>query len=205
MDYFDVDSIVEVIDKNKQKIKDEMNNIIFDNDKLSKEGNKLLQILEYSPKTRYADKDIVKSLPMIKLKPEEKRVIKTSNHMKLPSTPNINSFLFQEKVVNNPVNKEVVKEIINTTIDNAVEKKENQNNNDDKKQDEEDDDDDDDYFERIRQQREKQMEEREKKMKRAAEEDDDDMGMKGQRYTTCQDDQAGGQIKVNYKSRYSAL
>ena len=46
MDYFDIDSILELVEKNKKIIRDEMDTINFENDKLSKESDKLLQILE---------------------------------------------------------------------------------------------------------------------------------------------------------------
>ena len=68
MDMFSIDSIQELIDKNKSKIKRELDMKILDNDKLIEEGEYLLQVLDYSPKTLYSEKEIMDALPIIKLK-----------------------------------------------------------------------------------------------------------------------------------------
>ena len=128
MDYFDIDSIFELVEKNKKIIRDEMDTITFENDKLSRESDKLLQILEYSPKKRMLERDIIKSIPIIKLNPppEEKnqKNAKNTKHSKLPSTPNIDSFVKSEKAPNQE-NNEIAKDILNSIIDDAVEKSEN--------------------------------------------------------------------------------
>ena len=200
MDYFNIDSVFELIEKNKKKLRNELDTITFDNDKLSKESDKLLQILEYSPRTRHLERDILKSLPIIKLKPQNEQKIskneKKSKHSKLPSTPNIDfdSFTISNKN-DNQENKEIVKDILILIVENVVEKCENkekkeENQEEEKKEEEkqeEDEEDDDDYFEKLMAQRQKQMEEREKKMEKANNDDDDDMGIKRHKPTKSQD------------------
>ena len=41
MDYFNIDSVIELIDKSKKQLIEEMDTITFDNDKLSKDSAKL--------------------------------------------------------------------------------------------------------------------------------------------------------------------
>ena len=130
MDYFNIDSVFELIEKNKNKLRNELDTITFDNDKLSKESDKLLQILEYSPRTRHLERDILKSLPIIKLKPPNEQKIskneKKTKHSKLPSTPNIDfdSFAISNKN-DNQENNEIVKDILILIVENVVEKCEN--------------------------------------------------------------------------------
>lgn len=213
MDYFDIDSIFELVEKNKKIIRDEMDTITFENDKLSRESDKLLQILEYSPKKRMLERDIIKSIPIIKLNPppEEKnqKNVKNTKHSKLPSTPNIDSFVKSEKAPNQE-NNEIAKDILNSIIDDAVEKSENKdkdkdNASNDSKKEEDDEDDDDDYYEKLMAQRQKQIEEREKKMQK--EDDDDDMGIKRHKVTKSQDianlEKPRGQRGISYTSRLS--
>ena len=207
MDYFNIDSVLELIDKSKRKLIDEMDTITFDNDKLSKESDKLLRILEYSPRKRHLERDIIKTLPIIKLKPpSEPKIVKnakTSKHSKLPSTPNIDSFANQNKEANQE-NKDIIKDILNVIIDNSVEKSENKEKKEEEKKEEEDEDDDDDYYEKLMAQRQKQIEEREKKMQR---EDDDDFGIKKHKATKSQDianlGQPRGNRGISYTSRLS--
>ncbi len=213
MDYFDIDSIFELVEKNKKIIRDEMDTITFENDKLSRESDKLLQILEYSPKKRMLERDIIKSIPIIKLNPppEEKnqKNVKNTKHSKLPSTPNIDSFVKSEKAPNQE-NNEIAKDILNSIIDDAVEKSENKdkdkdNASNESKKEEDDEDDDDDYYEKLMAQRQKQIEEREKKMQK--EDDDDDMGIKRHKVTKSQDianlEKPRGQRGISYTSRLS--
>ena len=177
MDYFNNDSIFELIEKSKKNIRDEMDTITFDNDKLSKESDKLLQILEYSPKTKLLEKDIIKSLPVIKLKQpnEEKKTQKAqkhSRHSKLPSTPNI-EFSFPQNMANQE-NIEIVEDILFSIIDDAIEKSANKGNDKLNNSKNEDSDEDDDEYERLMAQRQKQMEEREKKIEKENNGDDDE-------------------------------
>ena len=64
---------------------------ILDNDKFCLESDNLLQVLDYNPKTRYSEKEMMSTLPKIKLKAPkiEKKSPKTNKHVKLVSTPNI--------------------------------------------------------------------------------------------------------------------
>ena len=203
MDYFDIDSIYELVEKSKKKLRDEMDNITFDNDKLSKENDKLLQLLEYSPKTRYLERDLIKSLPIIKLKPPPDSInnknTKKTKHSKLPSTPIIDSYVMPQK--GNQESREIAKDILNSIIDDAVEQSEDKDNqSNDSKKEEDDEDDDDDYYEKIMAQRQKQMEEREKKMQK--DDDDDDMGMKGPKKP--QEENNKGKKGPAFASRLSA-
>ena len=203
MDYFDIDSIYELVEKSKKKLRGEMDNITFDNDKLSKENEKLLQLLEYSPKTRYLERDLIKSLPIIKLKPPPDSInnknAKKTKHSKLPSTPIIDSYVMPQK--GNQESREIAKDILNSIIDDAVEQSEDKDNqSNDSKKEEDDEDDDDDYYEKIMAQRQKQMEEREKKMQK--DDDDDDMGMKGPKKP--QEENNKGKKGPAFASRLSA-
>ena len=167
MDYFNIDSLFELIEKNKKHLCDEMDTITFENDKLSKESDKLLQILEYSPKTKLLERDIMKSLPIIKLKPatEQKTAKKISRHSKLPSTPNIEFSLPKNVMVEDKT--EIAHYIIDLIVDKVMEKI------DSKEADAQSNDSDDEY-EKLIAQRQKQMEEREKQMEKINNQEDDD-------------------------------
>ena len=167
MDYFNIDSLFELIEKNKKHLCDEMDTITFENDKLSKESDKLLQILEYSPKTKLLERDIMKSLPIIKLKPatEQKTAKKISRHSKLPSTPNIEFSLPKNVMVEDKT--EIAHYIIDLIVDKVMEKIAS------KEADAQSNDSDDEY-EKLIAQRQKQMEEREKQMEKINNQEDDD-------------------------------
>ena len=126
-----------------------MDTITFENDKLSKESDKLLQILEYSPKTKLLERDIMKSLPIIKLKPatEQKSAKKISRHSKLPSTPNIEFSLPKNVMVEDKT--EIAHYIIDLIVDKVMEKI------DSKEADAQSNDSDDEY-EKLIAQRQKQ-------------------------------------------------
>ena len=167
MDYFNIDSLFELIEKNQKHLCDEMDTITFENDKLSKESDKLLQILEYSPKTKLLERDIMKSLPIIKLKPatEQKTAKKISKHSKLPSTPNIEFSLPKNVIVEDKI--EIAHSIIDLIFDKAMEKIAN------KEADNQSNESDDEY-EKLMAQRQKQMEEREKEIEKINNQEDDD-------------------------------
>ena len=167
MDYFNIDSLFELIEKNKKHLCDEMDTITFENDKLSKESDKLLQILEYSPKTKLLERDIMKSLPIIKLKSgtEQKTAKKISKHSKLPSTPNIEFSLPKNMVAEDKT--EIAHYIIDLIVDKVMEKIAS------KEADSQSNDSDDEY-EKLMAQRQKQMEEREKKMEKINNQEDED-------------------------------
>ena len=174
MDMFSIDSIQELIDKNKSKIKRELDMKILDNDKLIEEGEYLLQVLDYSPKTLYSEKEIMDALPIIKLKSlnPEKKEAKKNKHMKLVSTPNIDMDSLGLKSNNNFRGTHIINNLENN------EKKLEINNNEEKEDKKEDkkvennDDEDDEEFERRLASRQRQIEEREKKRKKFDDDDD---------------------------------
>ena len=159
MDIFSIDSILESIEKNKTQIKKELDMKILDNDKLSLESDQLLQVLDYTPKTRYSEKELMSSIPIIKLKSPkiEKKPPKKNKHIKLVSTPNIDiDSLSINKNNNLCSNKNLKLQIANK--DNTEKKVK-----EDKK--EENDDEEDEEYEKQFAQREKYKEEKEKKNK----------------------------------------
>ncbi len=136
MDIFSLDSILELIDKSKSKIKKELDMKILDNDKLSLESDKLLQVLDYNPKTRYSEKDIMSTIPPIKLNPTmpEKKVQKKNKHIKLVSTPNIDMDSFAidkniERTTNFATKLESLEKSGNKESDNSEKKEEKKEEN----------------------------------------------------------------------------
>ena len=166
---FSLDSIEELIDKNKSKIIKELNMKILDNEKLSKESENLLQVLDYSPKKLYSEKELMYSLPTIKLKQinPEKKQPKKNKHMKLVSTPNIDMDSIGRKSNNNLRTSLFSNNLENnekkSDVSNKEEKEEKKEEEKEEKKEENNDDEDDDEFERQLAIRQKQMEEREKK------------------------------------------
>ena len=177
---FSIDSIQELIDKNKSKIIKELDMKTLDIENLSKEDECLLQVLDYSPKTLYSEKEIMNSLPIIKLKPlnqEKKQPIK-NKHLKLVSSPNIdmdslalksNNNLRTSLISNNFENNEK-----KSDKEEKEEKKEKKEEKEEKKEEkkESNDDEDDEEFERQFAIRQRQIEEREKKRNNYDDEDD---------------------------------
>ena len=174
---FSIDSIQELIDKNKTKIIKDLDMKTLDNENLSKEGEYLLQVLDYSPKTLYSEKEIMYSLPIIKLKPlnqEKKQPIK-NKHLKLVSSPNIDMDSLALKSNNN-----IRTSLISNNFENN-EKKSDKEEKEEKKEEKEEkkeekkesnDDEDDEEFERQFAIRQRQIEEREKKRNNYDDEDD---------------------------------
>ena len=173
---FSIDSIQELIDKNKTKIIKDLDMKTLDNENLSKEGEYLLQVLDYSPKTLYSEKEIMYSLPIIKLKPlnqEKKQPIK-NKHLKLVSSPNIDMDSLALKSNN------IRTSLISNNFENN-EKKSDKEEKEEKKEEKEEkkeekkesnDDEDDEEFERQFAIRQRQIEEREKKRNNYDDEDD---------------------------------
>ena len=160
MDIFSLDSILELIDKSKSKIKKELDMKILDNDKLSLESDNLLQVLDYTPKTRYSEKELLNPQP-IKIKSIiiEKKSPKKNKHLKLVSTPNID-------IDSLALNKNNLQ---NSNFGNKLESNEKNKEISDKKEKEEkkeeNDDEEDEEYEKQFAQRQKQIEEREMKKK----------------------------------------
>ena len=160
MDIFSLDSILELIDKSKSKIKKELDMKILDNDKLSLESDNLLQVLDYTPKTRYSEKELLNPQP-IKIKSIiiEKKSPKKNKHLKLVSTPNID-------IDSLALNKNNLQ---HSNFGNKLESNEKNKEISDKKEKEEkkeeNDDEEDEEYEKQFAQRQKQIEEREMKKK----------------------------------------
>ena len=91
MDIFSLDSIFDLIDESKSKIRKELDKKSLEHNKLSLESERLLQVLDYNPKILY-EQEFIKTLPVIKLKAQkiEIKSPKKNKHVKLVSTPNIN-------------------------------------------------------------------------------------------------------------------
>ena len=143
----------------------------LDNDKLSVESDNLLQVLDYTPKTLYSEKELLESKPVIKLKSKskpEQKPQKINKHLKLVSTPNID---MDSIAIKNNINDKR----ITTNFISKMEKEEKNENLDKKgkeeKKEENDDDEDDEEFERQLAQRQRQIEERERKKKKLNDED----------------------------------
>ena len=180
---FSIESIQELIDKNKSKIIKELDMKILDNDKLSKESESLLQVLDYSPKKLYTEKEIMYSLPIIKLKQSnpDKKQPKKNKHMKLVSTPNIDMDSIGKKSSNNLRASLFGNNLENSEKKSEVSNKEEKEEKKEEKKEENNDDEDDEEFERQFAIRQRQMEEREKKKYNF---DDDDDSIKYTRHKT---------------------
>ena len=171
MDLFSLDILLELIDQSKTRIKNELDMKTLDNDKLSVENDNLLQVLDYTPKTLYSEKELLESKPVIKLKSKskpEQKPQKINKHLKLVSTPNID---MDSIAIKNNINDKR----ITTNFISKMEKEEKNENLDKKgkeeKKEENDDDEDDEEFERQLAQRQRQIEERERKKKKLNDED----------------------------------
>ena len=221
MDYFCLDSVLESINKSKKQLIEEMDSITFDNDKLSKESDKLLRILEYSPKKRTLERDIYKNLPIIKLKAKgqaptqktltETKTQKVSNNSNEPIIQKINSNneKKEEKQDNNEIIKDILFAIANDVVEKSENKKKEKEEEEEKgkeKEKEEEEDEEDDYYEKLMAQRQKQIEERERKMQEK--DDDDDLNIKRHKATKSQDIANLAKTKGNrgvYTSRLSTM
>ena len=172
MDLFSLDILLELIDQSKTRIKNELDMKTLDNDKLSVESDNLLQVLDYTPKTLYSEKELLESKPVIKLKSKskpEQKPQKINKHLKLVSTPNID---MDSIAIKNNINDKR----ITTNFISKMEKEEKNENLDkkgkeEKKEENDNDDEDDEEFERQLAQRQRQIEERERKKKKLNDED----------------------------------
>ena len=172
MDLFSLDILLELIDQSKTRIKNELDMKTLDNDKLSVESDNLLQVLDYTPKTLYSEKELLESKPVIKLKSKskpEQKPQKINKHLKLVSTPNID--MDSIAIKNNINDKRITTNFISKM--EKEEKNENldKNGKEEKKEENDDDDEDDEEFERQLAQRQRQIEERERKKKKLNDED----------------------------------
>ena len=123
MDNFNIDFTLNYIKKIDKKLIDEMDNITFEYNKLSKEGDKLLQILNYSPKVSRPDRKIIENQPPINI--PQLSELKTLDFSLLDSNNNI------ENISSNSIEKEkkeMIKDILFSIIDNVLEKYNNNSN-----------------------------------------------------------------------------
>ena len=67
MDDINIESTLNYIEKLDKKIIDEIDSITFENDGLSKEGQKILQVLNYSPKVIKPTREKIKNLKNIEM------------------------------------------------------------------------------------------------------------------------------------------
>jgi len=148
MDYFNIDLTKQYIDNINKKLIDEMDNITFEYDRLSREGDKLLQILEYSPKINKPDREEIKNLPKIEI--PQLSELKKLDYSKL------NSSSEKKNIPADKSNKEkfdIVKSILISIIDNAL----SQSNIKTKEEEGEEE------FEKIMKKNKRKLEEEEKK------------------------------------------
>ena len=118
MDYFNIDMTLKYIEDTDKKLIDEMNNITFEYNKLSREGDKLLQILNYSPKVAKPDKNMIKKLPKITI--PELSELKNLDFSLLESVAN-NQIISTSNKDNEKI--DMIKGIVLSIIDNVFEKK----------------------------------------------------------------------------------
>ena len=118
MDYFNIDMTLKYIEDTDKKLIDEMNNITFEYNKLSREGDKLLQILNYSPKMAKPDKNMIKKLPKINI--PELSELKNLDFSLLDSDAN-NQIISTSNKDNEKI--DMIKGIVLSIIDNVFEKK----------------------------------------------------------------------------------
>ena len=120
MDYFNIDLTLSYIKKTDKKLVDEMDSITFEYNKLSREGDKLLQILEYSPKIAKPDRDKIKNLQKIII--PQLSELKNLDYSKLNKISN-NQIITTS--INDKEKEEMIKSIITSIIDNVLEKNSN--------------------------------------------------------------------------------
>ena len=118
MDYFNIDMTLKYIEDTDKKLIDEMNNITFEYNKLSREGDKLLQILNYSPKMAKPDQNMIKKLPkstipeLSELKKLDFSLLDSDANNQIISTSNKDN----EKI-------DMIKGLVLSIIDNVFEKR----------------------------------------------------------------------------------
>jgi len=111
MDNINIESTLSFIEKKDQKLIDEMDIINFDYDGLSKEGQKLLQILNYSPKIIKPTREKIKNLKSIEIKQFSE--LKNLDYSKLDIKP-------KQRNNNNKEIKEMIKSLLQSIIDEII-------------------------------------------------------------------------------------
>ena len=109
MDDINIESTLNYIEKLDKKIIDEIDSITFENDGLSKEGQKILQVLNYSPKVIKPTREKIKNLKNIEM-PQLSELEKL-DYSKLDVDPveRHNKRVFK-----------IVSQILNSIIDNTL-------------------------------------------------------------------------------------
>ena len=114
MDNINIESTLNFISKMDKKIIDEMDNITFEYNGLKKESEKLLQILNYSPKI---------------IKPTREK-IKNMKNIELPQLSELNELNFSKLYVNKNQRQEkeknlMIKNLLMSIIDDMIKNIEN--------------------------------------------------------------------------------
>ena len=117
MDNFNLDFTLNYIKRIDQKLIDEMDNITFEYNNLSKEGDTLLQILNYSPKVSKPERTKIESQPAINI--SQLSELKALDFSILDSTKNIENI---SSNINEKEKEEMIKSILFSIIDNVLDK-----------------------------------------------------------------------------------
>ena len=120
MDNFNIDFTLNFIEKTNKKLIDEMENISFEYNGLSKEGQKLLQILNYSPKIIKQNRETMKNTKNIEI-PELSELEKL-DYSKLNIKPKKPKYNKGTKKMINSLLMSIIDDIINNIEDNDDEK-----------------------------------------------------------------------------------
>lgn len=117
MDHYNIEFTQDFISRIDQKLINEMDNITFEYNKLSSQGEKLLQILNYSPKVEKPDREQIKNLPKINI--PQLSELKTLDFSILDAPKNKQNI--SPKIKANEI-EDMIRNIINSIIDNIFEK-----------------------------------------------------------------------------------
>lgn len=115
MDFFNLDVTLKLIKKSDKKLLEELDNITFEYEKLSREGDKLLQNLNYSPKEKKPDRDKIKNLPLITIPQLSELQNLDFSVLSSYSNKKINQINLNEEE-----KFDMIKSILLTIIDNAI-------------------------------------------------------------------------------------
>ena len=118
MDNFNIDFTKNFIKNTDHILMDEMDNITFEYNKLSKEGSKLLQILNYSPKICKLDINQIKNIPKISI--PQLSELKVLNYS-ISSQTKKNNEISKKNNTKNEI-EEMIKRLLYSIIDNILEK-----------------------------------------------------------------------------------
>ena len=112
MDNVNIESTLNYIEKIDKKLIDEIDNITFELNGLSKEGQKLLQVLNYSPKVIKANREKIKNLKNIEM-PQLSELVKLDySKLDIDNTEIKNKKEIKNAIIN------LAKNIINDIIKN---------------------------------------------------------------------------------------